>query len=445
MRLKQQALLSSMRGDGNPNEAYLCAFKARIPVESEGKPRSGYVGLDHQLPADSVVNPHSRRKRVVIWIIVLLLVALVVFLLIRHHESVKKAEAAKKKPVPAVSVTPANSRTGDIGVYLDAIGTVTPVYTASITSQVTGVIVAVHYKEGQLVQKGTPLIDIDDRPFRAQLTQAQGTLEHDTNILGQAQMDLERYRKAWALNAIQKQTLDDQEKIVLQDQGTVKTDQGVVQYDEVQISYCHIHAPFTGRTGLRLVDPGNTVQASGTNPLVVITQVQPITVIFTIAEDSLGQVQQQLKNKAKLVVDAYDRAAMKKIAGGTLISVDNQIDTTTGTVKFRAQYDNKDNSLFPNEFVNVRLLVTTHHGVTLVPTSVIQHNGQAAFVYVIQNNVAQMKPVKTGTTDGSTTEVEGIGGGEVLANSSFDKLQNGTKVKLSKQQQSTQASGSDAP
>jgi multidrug efflux system membrane fusion protein len=193
------------------------------------------------------------------------------------------------------------------------------------------------------------------------------------------------------------------------------------------------------------VDPGNTVQASGTNPLVVITQIQPITVVFTVAEDSLGQIEQQLKNKAKLTVDAYDRTALKKIAGGTLISVDNQIDTTTGTVKLRAQYDNKDNGLFPNEFVNTRLLVTTLHGVTLLPTSTIQHNGQASFVYVIQNNKAQMKPVKPGTTDGLTTQVQGIAGGQVVANSSFDKLQNGSQVTISKQQLPSEASGSDTP
>jgi multidrug efflux system membrane fusion protein len=414
-------------------------------VEPEEKQRSGYIGPDHQLPDHSVVKTRSGRKRIVVWVVLLLVFALVIFLVLHHHDDTEKNASSKRRGTGPVAVTPVTAQTGDIGVYLDAIGTVTPVYTASITSQVTGQVVAVRYKEGQLVRKGDALIDIDDRPFVAQLVQAQGTLQHDTQVLGQAQMDLDRYRAAWAMNAIQKQLLDDQEKIVLQDQGTVKTDEGVVQFDEVQVTYCHIHAPITGRVGLRLVDPGNTVQASGTNPLVVITQIQPITVVFTVAEDSLGQIEQQLKNKAKLTVDAYDRTALKKIAGGTLISVDNQIDTTTGTVKLRAQYDNKDNGLFPNEFVNTRLLVTTLHGVTLLPTSTIQHNGQASFVYVIQNNKAQMKPVKPGTTDGLTTQVQGIAGGQVVANSSFDKLQNGSQVTISKQQLPSEASGSDTP
>jgi multidrug efflux system membrane fusion protein len=416
-----------------------------MPVEPEEKPRPDYIGPDHQLPADSVVKPRSRTKRILIWAILLLAFAALLFVVLRHHDDTQKAAGGRRRNTGPVAVTLATAQTGDIGVYLDAIGTVTPVYTASITSQITGQVVAVHYKEGQLVRKGDPLVDIDDRPYQAQLLQAQGTLQHDTNILAQAQMDLDRYRSAWVLNAIPKQQLDDQEKIVLQGEGTVKTDQGVVQYDEVQVSYCHIHAPISGRTGLRLVDPGNTVQASGTSPLVVLTQVQPITLIFTIAEDHLAQVEAQLKNKAKLVVDAYDRTAMKKIASGTLISVDNQIDTTTGTVKLRAQFDNKDNRLFPNEFMNARLLVTTLHGVTLVPTSTIQHNGQASFVYVIQNNTAQMKPVKPGTTEGTITEVEGIAGGQILADSSFDKLQNGSKINVSKQTLPTEASGSTAP
>ncbi len=335
-------------------------------------------------------------------------------------------------------------RAGDIGVYLDAIGTVTPVYTSTITSQVNGIVTEVHYKEGQLVRKGDPLIDIDSRPYRATLLQAQGVLERDQGILAQAQMDLDRYRKAWAANAIPKQTLDDQEKVVEQDQGTVKNDQGTVQYDQIQVDFCHIVAPITGRVGLRLVDPGNVVQATGGTTLAVITQIQPITVIFTLSEDSLGQVQPRLKQKDALTVDAYDRAAQKKIATGTLLTLDNQIDTTTGTVKARASFANKDSSLFPNEFVNTRLLVNTLHGATLIPSSAIQHNGQAAFVYVIQNDTAHMQSIKPGVTDGNTTQVEGINPGDVIANSSFDKLQNNSKVVLSKTAPAG-TSGSTAP
>ena len=325
-------------------------------------------------------------------------------------------------------MTTVTAQKGDIGSYLDAIGTVTPVYTSSITSQVNGIVTAVHYKEGQIVHKGDPLIDIDSRPYRATLMQAQGTLERDENVLGMAKMDLQRYHEAWDRRAIPKQQLDDQEKIVLQNQGTVRLDEGTVQFDQVQVDYCHIVAPITGKVGLRLVDPGNVVQSSGTTTLVVITQMSPITVIFTIPEDSLGPVQERLRNKAVLTVDAFDRGGQQKIATGKLLTLDNQIDTTTGTVKARASFENKDTALFPNQFVNVRLLVTTLHDATLIPGSAIQHNGQTAFVYVLQDNTAHMRTIKPGVTDGGTTQVTGLSPGDVLANSSFDKLQDNSKV-----------------
>jgi multidrug efflux system membrane fusion protein len=307
-------------------------------------------------------------------------------------------------------------------------------------------VIAVHYTEGQLVTKGDPLVDIDSRTYRANLLQAQGALERDQNVLAQAQMDLERYREAWARNAIAKQILDDQEKLVLQDEGTVKNDQGTVQYDQVQVEYCHITAPIAGRVGLRLVDPGNVVQSSGTATLAVITQLTPITVIFTIPEDSLGPVEAQLNKKAKLTVDAFDRTAQKKIASGKLLTLDNLIDTTTGTVKARAVFDNKNDALFPNQFVNTRLLVTTLQGVTTVPASAIQQNGQASFVYVIQNNIAHMRSIKPGVTDAGSTQVDGINPGDVVANSSFDKLQDNTAVVISnKAPASTPASASTTP
>src|SRR5271163_2554217 len=212
-------------------------------------------------------------------------------------------------------------------------------------------------------------------------------------------MDLERYRAAWERNAIAKQILDDQEKLVLQTEGTVKTDQGTVQYDQVQLDFCHITAPFTGRVGLRLVDPGNVVQSAGTVTLAVITQIEPITVVFTIPEDSIGRVADRLRQGAKLAVDAFDRTAQRRIASGFMLTIDNEIDTTTGTVKGRAQFDNKDDALFPNQFVNTRLLVNTLQGVTLIPSSTIQQNGQASFVYVIQNNIAHVRSIKAGVTN----------------------------------------------
>jgi multidrug efflux system membrane fusion protein len=254
-------------------------------------------------------------------------------------------------------------------------------------------------------------------------------------------MDLDRYRAAWAQNGIQKQLLDDQEKIVLQDQGTVKNDQGTVKYDQVQLSYCHITAPIAGRVGLRLVDPGNVLQANGTTVLAVITQMQPTTVIFTIAEDSLKEVQARMRIKHTLPVEAWDRSQTNKTASGKLQTIDNQIDTTTGTVKLRAIFENKDGALYPNQFVNTRLLVNTLEGVTLLPTAAVQHNGQVAFLYVITNGIASVRNIKTGATDGGMTAVEGINPGEVVATSSFDKLQAGSKVVVPRQAPANAAEG----
>ena len=379
------------------------------------------------------------------WLVILLIFAAGFLLVLRHKEDTSKAAAPRRGAGGTVTLTTATAKKGDIGVYLDAIGTVTPVYTASITSQVSGMIISVNYREGQFVNKGDSLIDIDSRPYRATLSQAQGTLEHDENVLAQAKMDLARYRDAWARNAIQKQTLDDQEKIVLQDEGTVKLDQGTVQFDQIQVDYCHIVSPISGKVGLRLVDPGNVVQADGTTTLAVITQMQPMTVIFTIPEDSLSQVAPHLRQRTPLEVTAFDRGGQNQIAKGTLLTIDNQIDTTTGTVKARSSFNNKGNVLYPNQFVNARLLVNTIHDATLIPTSAIQHNGTASFVYVIQENVAHMRNVKPGVVDDDTTQVIGIDPGDVLADSSFDKLQDKSKVIVSSKPIPSSTSRSSAP
>jgi membrane fusion protein, multidrug efflux system len=402
------------------------------------------IGPDHQLPAHTTAPPRSKAVRVIVWIAILLIFA-VGFLLVLRHKNTPPPAGGRRGAGGTVTVTTATAKKGDIGVYIDAIGTVTPVYTASITSEVTGIITAVYYREGQIVRKGDPLIEIDSRPYRATLLQAQGTLERDENVLAQAKMDLARYQDAWARNAIPKQTLDDQEKVVLQDEGTVKLDQGAVQYDQVQVDFCHIVSPIAGRVGLRLVDPGNVVQSNGTNALAVITQLQPMTVIFTIPEDNLSQVAPHLHKKAGLPVTAFDRGGQTKLGAGTLLTLDNQIDTTTGTVKARSIFNNKDNALYPNQFVNTRLLVDTQHDATLVPTSTIQHNGTNAFVYVLQDNVAHMRSVTPGVTDNDTTAVSGIEPGDVLANSSFDKLQDNSKIVISKTPIPASTSGSNAP
>ena len=390
------------------------------------------IGVSHQLPSPAP----GYKMRWVLWtsLLCLLLVVALVIVSIRQNDAKAAAEKRKLAAVKqSVSATVAMATKGSIGIYLDAIGTATPIYTASITALASGALTAVHYSDGQFVQKGDALNDIDRRPYQAQLMQAEGALERDKNIQAQAQMDLDRYRIAWARNGINKQLLGDQEKIVLQDQGTVKNDQGTVNYDQVQLSYCHISAPIAGRIGLRLVDPGNVVQASAGTVLAVITQVQPITVIFTMPEDSLAQVQPRMRRMHTLPVDAWDRTQSAKLATGRLQSIDNQIDTTTGTVKLRATFDNRSGALFPKQFVNTRLLVNTLDGVTLVPANAIQHNGQIAFLYVIANGTASVRNINTGVADAGMTEVQGIKAGEIVATSSFDKLQAGSRVTASKQ------------
>jgi membrane fusion protein, multidrug efflux system len=394
------------------------------------------------------VDPPNRHSgvRAIVWIVLLLIFAGGFWLVLHQHNDAAKSAKAPRGGGGPVTLTSATAKQGDIGNYLDSIGTVTPVYTASITSQVNGIVTGVHYREGQLVKQGDSLIDIDPRPYQATLTQAEGTLERDENVLAQSKMDLDRYRDAWARKAIPKQTLDDQEKIVLQNEGTVKLDQGSVDYDKVQLGYCHITAPISGKVGLRLVDPGNVVQSTGNLTLAVIAQIQPITVIFTIAEDNLDQVLQEMHKNMKLSADALDRASTKKIATGTLLTLDNQIDTTTGTVKARAFFANKDGLLFPNQFVNIRLLVNTIHNATIIPSAAIQHNGKTAFVFVLQGDTAHMKTVQQGVTDGNMTQVTGINSGDEVATSSFDKLQDNSKVTVSKTPLSpTSSAGSSNP
>lgn len=367
------------------------------------------------------------------------------FYLYRQH--VKAADAAKaqaKQPRPGVPIQTVAARTGDIGVYINALGTVTPVYTATITSRVDGQITNVAYREGQMVRKGDLLIEIDPRPFQAALTQAQGTLAKDEAVLNEARIDLNRFQLAYDRNAIAKQQLDDQEQLVKQDEGTVKQDQGTLASAATNVDYTRIVAPIEGRVGLRLVDPGNIVTSGATTALVVITQLQPITVIFSVAEDYLPQIQKQMRTGQKLPVDAFARDQITKLASGSLLTLDNQIDQTTGTVKLKAIFENQDLALFPNQFVNARLLVDTQHGVVLVPTAAIQRNAQGAFVYVIaSDNSASLHTITVGTTDGNSAAVQGVDSGQIIAVNGFDKLQNGAKVIINNGNGGNNANGSN--
>ncbi len=334
------------------------------------------------------------------------------------------------------AITVGQSHNGSMPIFNNALGTVTPVYTVTVYPQVTGRVMAVHYKEGQLVRKGQSLIDIDPRPYEANLLQAQGSLKRDQGVLAQAQIDLARYQAAYARNAIAKQQLDDQQQIVEQDKGTVQSDQGTVDYDKVQLAYCHIVSPVTGRVGLRLVDPGNTVFSGSGTTLVVVTQVQPITVVFNVSEDALPQIQGELHGHHALSVDAYDRSNDKKLATGSLGSLDNIIDTATGTLKFRANFNNKDFALFPNQFVNARLLVKTLQNVVLVPSAAVQHNGTAAFVYTVSpNKTVAVQPITVLANNEQDSAVTGIPVNASLATSGFDRLEPGAQVMVRAQSQ----------
>lgn len=381
--------------------------------------------------SQSAPPEESHRGRWLIFLAILLVVAGAAYFF--HERSAAQSKNQKPggrgfgdHPVPA---TTAPASQGDMGVYVEALGTVTPVYTVNMYSRVQGEVMAVHYREGQMVRKGDPLVDIDPRPYQAALTQAEGQLQRDKALLEEASIDLKRYQTALARNAIAQQTVADQEQVVHQDEGVVKNDEGLVESAKVNLMYCHISSPIDGRVGLRLIDPGNIVQANSTTALVVVTQLVPITIIFSVAEDYLPQIQAGSKHGQKMAVDALDRAQEKVIATGTLDSVDNQIDVTTGTVKLRAMFPNKDFALFPNQFVNAKLLLNTLKGATLVPTQAIQQGAQGAFVYVVDSDgVAKVRNIQQGPNNGTATSVQGVNPGEIVVTSGFDKIQDGSKV-----------------
>lgn len=385
----------------------------------------------HEEPKQKPKNPHRLRILIAIFV-----VALVIFVLVRPKakkndagEAGQAAAAAHGVPIETTIV-----RKGDIGVAIQALGTVTPVYTVTVTSRVQGQIMAVNYKEGQLVKKGDSLVEIDSRPYEAALLQAQGQLAHDEAALKESQIDLARYRKAYAKKAIPKQQLDDQEQLVVQNAGTVQADKGALENAKVNLVYTHISSPIDGRVGLRLVDPGNIIQANSTTSLVVVAQLQPITVIFSVAEDYLPEILKQMKAGEAMSVDAYDRAQTMKLAEGKFLTLDNVVDTTTGTVRIKAVFPNEDGNLFPNQFVNARLLVETQKNTILVATPAIQRNAQGPFVYVIgSDQKAEMRKIKVGVAEGDTTAVQGVNPGEVVAVSGFDKLQEGAKVSVRKE------------
>jgi len=392
-----------------------------------------------QFPDDGHPAPSrpSRRGSWVGLLLVLVVAAAGIYFWRHRPASASAAPAARGGRGGAglgpVMVSTTRAQTGDIGIYVYGLGQVTPLNTVGISSRVQGQIMKVYYQEGQMVHAGDPLVDIDPRPNQAALTEAEGQLARDTALLQDASLDLERYQEAFASNAIPKQQLDTQVALVQEDQGAVQLDKGLLDNARVQLAYCHITAPISGRAGLRLVDEGNIVQAGSSN-LVVITQLQPISVIFNVAQADLPAIQKQLKDGNELPVDALDPAQQTLLASGTLATLDNQIDPTTGTLRCRAVFTNADESLFPNQFVNARLLVDTEEDATLLPNTAIQRSSDATFVYLLQpdqtgtNQSVKLQTITPGTTDGNVTSVNGIEPGTVVVADNFNKLTDGARV-----------------
>ena len=368
------------------------------------------------------------------WWIVLLVICLIaigvyVFFIKGQSRAAKEGQNPVTRTVPVVAVA---AKKSDMDVYLTGLGSVTPLNTVAVKTRVDGQLMEVLFREGQIVSSGDVLAKIDPRPFEAQLTQAEGQMARDQALLKNAQLDLQRFRSLLEKAAIARQQFDTQEGLVHQYEGAIKADQGQIDNVKLQLVYCRITAPISGRVGLRLVDPGNIVHASDPNGLVVITQLQPIAVIFPIPEDSLPQVLARLKTGERLPVEAYDREMKQKLAVGSLLTVDNQIDPTTGTVRLKATFSNEKNELFPNQFINARLLVDVRREAVVVPAPAIQRGPQGTFVYVVKaDRTATVRPVNVGEIQGGEASLKtGLSPGELVVVDGQDRLREGTRVDL---------------
>lgn len=383
------------------------------------------------VPPDTSSPQHKRRW----WLWVLILIVIGVAIWYFHGAKAKQTQAAATSaharqagiPVPVVVAT---ATAGNLPVYYTGLGTVTASNTVTIHSHVDGQIMVVHFKEGEFVHKGDPLVEIDPRPFQVQLEQAQGQFAKDTAALHDASVNATRYQALFAAGVIPKQQMDTQIAASEQLQGSIKSDQAQIDSAKLQLAYCHITSPIEGRVGLRLVDVGNIVHASDQNGLLVITQVHPIAAIFTLPQDQMMAVYKKLRQGAKLPADAYDRDDTTKIASGTLLTIDNQIDTTTGTYKLKAMFNNSDNALFPNQFVNIHLLVDTMRDLTIIPAAALERGPQGTYVYAVApGNTVKIHTVTVALTAGNVIGLSnGLQPDDQVVTDGMDKLQDGSKI-----------------
>ncbi len=364
------------------------------------------------------------------WIIGLAFAGIAAFAVFPHITHGQNQAKSKKGAPKATPVTAAAATKGNIDVYVTGLGSVTAYNTVTVRTRVDGELIKVAFREGQMVTKGDLIVEIDPRPYQVQLEQAEGQMARDQATLDNARVDLQRYQDLIKNGAITKQQLDTQVATVKQSEGTVKNDQGAIDSAKLQLTYCHITAPISGRIGLRSVDQGNIVHASDANGMAVITQLQPIAVIFNMPEDNLAEVGMAMKKNHALPAEAWDRELQHKLTTGYLLTLDNQIDQTTGTVKVKLEFANRDNSLFPNQFVNAKLLTEVKRGVVLVPNAAIQRSSTSTYVYIIkQDQSIEMRTVTTGTTEGDHIQItKGVSAGEQLVTGGADKLQQGMKV-----------------
>lgn len=383
-------------------------------------------------PSRSTSVRATSRTRWWVWLLLIVAAAIIGLVIVRWQTQRAAAVKSRETGPPTVPVAVATTRKGDIPLYLNALGSATPFNTVTVRSRIDGQLLKVMFQEGQFVRQGDPLAEIDPKPFEVQLDQTRGQLARDQAQLSNAKLDLQRYQTLSAQGVIPRQQLDTQAANVRQFDGVIRADEAQINNAKLQITYCHITAPIGGRVGLRLADVGNMIHASDANGLVVIAQVQPIAVLFTIPEDSLSLVLSKVRAGEHLAVEAYDRGGQTKIADGRVETIDNEIDPTTGTSRLKATFDNKTNALFPNQFVNVRLLVEIKKDKILIPTVAIQRGPQGTFVYVVKDDqTADVRQITVGTIEGDQASIDsGLSEGERVVVDGVDKLRAGSKVKV---------------